>query len=178
MRYLTQELKKAIIDNNKESTATLKKVKKGIYLHVYTPSYNIYERRRNGIHTIKDGDTVIRPGKFTGTLYGRWISYYTCWKYTSNNEPCFFNEVKSYLIVDLSTYTNNYVARVEAALMSIVNQLFDNPNRYEKGSKSEYRLVNKGVAVSDDKILQFTSIINSQIENDMALEINNKLYKN
>jgi hypothetical protein len=62
--------------------------------------------------------------------------------------------------------------------MSIVNQLFDNPNRYEKGSKSEYRLVNKGVAVSDDKILQFTSIINSQIENDMALEINNKLYKN
>ena len=86
------------------------------------------------------------------------------------------NEVKSYLLVDLSNYNNDYVARVEAGLTSIIEIVIGETKRQENGSKSEYRLLNKEVKLTDVMIRKLTNIINCQIENDMALEVNKKLY--
>ena len=48
--------------------------------------------------------------------------------------------------------------------------------RQENGSKSEYRLLNNEVQLTDVMIRKLTNVINCQIENDMVLEVNKKIY--
>ena len=176
MRYITEELNKVIIDKCNDTKTNLNCIKKGIYLHVFQPSEDIYENRKNSKHKIQSNTVVFKPGKFTGGLYGRCVSYFKSWKYYSTDEFCMLNEVKTYLIVDLSKYNNDYVARVEAGLTSIIEKVIGQTERQEGGSKSEYRLLNNEVQFTDEMIKQLTHIVKIQIENDMALELNKSLY--
>jgi hypothetical protein len=176
MRYITEDLNKVILDKCNVTKTNLLGIKKGIYLHVFQPTEDIYENRKNKEHIIRSGAIVFKPGKFTSGLFGRCSSYYKSWKYKSTHEFCLLNEVKSYLLVDLSNYNNDYVARVEAGLTSIIEIVIGETKRQENGSKSEYRLLNKEVKLTDVMIRKLTNIINCQIENDMALEVNKKLY--
>ena len=48
--------------------------------------------------------------------------------------------------------------------------------RQENGSKSEYRLLDREVQLTDEMIKKLTDIIHCQIENDMSLEVNKVLY--
>jgi hypothetical protein len=176
MRYITEDLNKVILEKCNATKTNLADIKKGIYLHVFQPSEDIYENRKNRLHIIHSETIVFKPGKFTSGLFGRCHSYYKSWKYKSTNEFCLLNEVKSYLIVDLSNYNNDYVARVEAGLMSIIEQVIGETKRQENGSKSEYRLLNKEVQLTDEMIKKLTDIIHCQIENDMALEVNKEIY--
>ena len=61
MKYFTEDLKKAIIEGDKNSILKIKKIKKGIYIHVFRPTQDIYEYRKNGNHIIKSGAIVIKP---------------------------------------------------------------------------------------------------------------------
>jgi hypothetical protein len=177
MKYITEDLNKVIIDKCNYTKANLNCIKKGIYLHVFQPSEDIYENRKNKKHKIESNTVVLKPGKFTGGLFGRCTNYYKSWKYESTHEFCMLNEVKSYLVVDLSKFNNDYVARVEAGLTSIIEQVIGKTKRQENGSKSEYReLLNKEVQLTDEMLKKLTDIIHCQIKNDMALEINKALY--
>lgn len=176
MKYLTDDLKKAIIEDNKEAIKSLNEIKKGIYLHVFQPSKDVYEIRKSRNHIMKTGTTILKPGKFTNGLYGRFKGYSKCWKYQTTNELCFLHEVKSYLLVDLSEFENDYVARVEAGLISIIHYVVGKTEKYEKGSKSEYREL-KGINITHNMIENLTNIIKSQIKNDMNFDLNNIVYK-
>lgn len=176
MKYITGDLNKIILDKCDDTKTNLNGIQKGIYLHVFQPSENIYENRKNKEHIIFSDTIVFKPGKFTGGLFGRCNSYYKSWKYKSTNEYCMLNEVKTYLIVDLSSYNNDYVSRVEAGLTSIIEKVIGKTERQENGSKSEYRLLKKEVQLTDEMIKKLTHIVKSQIENDMTLELNKALY--
>lgn len=178
MIYLTDDLKKAIEEENKDSITFLKKIKKGIYIHIFNPKENVYEMRKNIPHIIESGTTVIKPGKFTGGLYGRTRGYTKCWKYQSTDGYCFLNEVKSYLIVDLSEFENDYVARIEAGLTSVICYVLgkESISSYEQGSKSEYRKLKKGMCISEEMVQKLSDIIKTQIKHDMDLDFN-KIYK-
>ena len=176
MRYITEDLNKVILDKCNATKTNLKGINKGIYLHVFHPSEDIYENRKNKEHVIHSDTIVFKPGKFTSGLFGRCTSYYKSWKYKSTHKFCLLNEVKSYLIVDLSKYNNDYVARVEAGLTSIIEQVIGKTERQENGSKSEYRLLDREVQLTDEMIKKLTDIIHCQIENDMSLEVNKLLY--
>lgn len=176
MRDITEELNKVIIGRCNNTKTDLNSIKRGIYLHVFQPSEEIYENRKNKEHIILSDTIVFKPGKFTGGLFGRCKSYYKSWKYKSTHEYCMLNEVKTYLIVDLSSYNNDYVSRVEAGLTSIIEKVIGKTERQENGSKSEYRLLNKEVQLTDEMIKKLTHIVKSQIENDMTLEVNKALY--
>ena len=101
MRYITEDLNKVILDKCNITKTNLSNIKKGIYLHVFQPTEDIYENRKNKEHIIRSGAIVFKPGKFTSGLFGRCSSYYKSWKYKSTHEFCLLNEVKSYLLVDL-----------------------------------------------------------------------------
>lgn len=178
MRYFTEELKKAIIEENRDAILSLKNINKGIYIHVFKPSQDVYETRKNGNHIIKSGTTVIKPGKFVSGLYGRARGYTKCWKYESNNDLCFLQEVKSYLLVDLSAFKNDYVARIEAGLTSAIQHTIGETFSYEKGSHSEYRILKEGNQITEEIIKKLSEVIHLQIDNDMCLNINFELYTN
>ena len=176
MRYFTEELRNAILEGNKEAVSSLKKIDKGIYIHVFQPKKDVYEARKNRNHVIKSGTIVIKPGKFVSGLFGRARGYTKCWKYESTNELCFFYEVKSYLLVDLSPFKNDYVARIEAGLTSAIHHTIGETFSYEKGSHSEYRIVKEGIQITDEMINKLSEVIRLQIEHDMSLNINVELY--
>ena len=176
MKFFTEDLRKAIIEGDKNSILKLKRIKKGIYIHVFRPTQDVYENRKNGNHIIKSGAIVIKPGKFSNGLFERASGYTKCWKYISTDDLCFFNEVKSYLLVDLSMYKNDYVARIEAGLTSVIKHVIGDVFRYEKGSRSEYSILNSNTQITDESIKKLSELICSQIEHDMCFKINYELY--
>lgn len=86
------------------------------------------------------------------------------------------NEVNTYLLVDLSNYTNEYVARIEGGLMGLISFLFNDLKRYEKGSKSEYRIINNNIQISSGVIEKLSNLIKKQLDNDFKLEEMKNIY--
>lgn len=153
-------------------------VLKGIYLHVFHPKRSIYEQRKSGKHIIESNSIVLKLGKFINGLDGRINGYRKTWKYLDTEELCFPKSVKSYLIADLSAFNNHYVSRMEATGRFLVDLLFDQPKRYEKGSKSEYRKVKEGVDVDELIIENLTDLLHQQIQHDLKLQINRLFLNN
>lgn len=178
MIYLTDYLQNAINEENQDSIKFLKKINKGIYIHIFNPNENVYEKRKNIPHIIECGTTVIKPGKFTSGLYERTRGYTKCWKYESNDGLSFLNEVKSYLLVDLSEFENDYVARIEAGLTSVILYVLGKESliSYERGSKSEYRKLKEGICFNEKLVQKLSDILKTQIKHDMKLNFN-KIYK-
>jgi len=175
MTNLTPLLKSAIIDGNKESILEAKAISSGIYMHVYTPTEDIYENRTNGTNDIVAGTVVIKPGKFSSNIYSRCKSYNSSWKLKSDDSLCFLRgQVNTYLIADLSAYSPSYAGRIEESLAPIRDNIFKDCIKYE-GSKSEYR---KLVDTSDliAKIEKFKSIVDKLIDHDMSFELNRDLF--
>lgn len=175
-KLITTEIKAALLNKDEDAIKYLKQIKKGIYLHIYKPSQNIYEKRTKREHIINANLTVIKPGKFTKGLLSRCKGYHQSWKYKSNDELCFLKEVNTYLLVDLSNYTNEYVARIEGGLMGLISYILNEDlNRYEKGSKSEYRIVNNN-QISTETIDKLSCLIKKQLDNDFELEEMKNIY--
>jgi hypothetical protein len=175
MKNLTPLLRSAIIDGNRESILVAKSIRSGIYLHVYAPTEDIYENRTSGTNDIVAGTVVIKPGKFSSSIYNRCKSYNSAWKLKSDDSPCFLHgQVTTYLIADLSAYSSSYAGRVEESLAPIRDSIFKDCIKYE-GSKSEYR---KLVDTSDLllKIKKFKNIVAEMIDHDMSLELNRNLF--
>lgn len=175
-KLITQEIKAALLNNDEEAIKYLRQIKKGIYLHIYKPSEIIYEQRAKKEHIINADLTVIKPGKFTKGLLSRCKGYHDSWKYKSNDELCFLNEVNTYLLIDLSNYTNEYVARIEGGLMGLISFVFNDLKRYEKGSKSEYRIINNNIQISAQIIEKLSNLIKIQLDNDFKLEEMKNIY--
>lgn len=128
------------INGDKEAQKRLKEIKQGVYLKVFRPHEELWERRRVGgeKHYMEAGSVVIKPGKFEGNLWGRCAQYDKSWFYSSSDKKAYQDNVTIYLMADL-TGTGDYAKMVENNYISIVEDHLD-VVKHEKGGSSEWRL--------------------------------------
>ena len=173
MINITQLLKEAI-NGNKESEKKLQSIGQGLYLMVFKPTQSIYEYRKNGKkHIIKAGTTVLKPGKCEGGIYKRTSDYNAVWKYESNDQPAFFDNVQIYLICDVTKTTNHYVRSLEHNYISIVKDVIKT-SKHEKSAGSEWMLSLE--EVTDNKINEIYQTLQEEILYDSLNESRSKRY--
>lgn len=176
MINITQLLKEAI-NGNKESEKKLQSIGQGLYLMVFKPTQSIYEYRKNGKkHIIKAGTTVLKPGKFESSstnLYKRTSSYNKVWKYESNDQPAFLENVEVYLMCDTSYTVNQYTGLLEQNYLNIVKDVIKT-SKHEKSASSEWMLCLE--EVTESKINEIYQTLQEEILYDSLNESRSKRY--
>ena len=114
--------------------------KGGLYIHLIQPKRKIEEPGK----IIEPGMSVVKPGKFNGSLNGRMKDYYSpkYWHFTDTKEPAFKLSVTiSHLILDAQDFPVEQrwlIAGLEVKLFELVKEKFNVIGKIGKGN-SEYR---------------------------------------
>lgn len=112
----------------------------GLYIHLIQPKRRIEEPGK----IIEAGMSVIKPGKFNGSLSGRMKDYHSSkyWHFADTNEPAFkLSVTKSFLILDAHELPLEHrwlITGLEDKLIELVQDKFNIIRKVGKG-KSEYR---------------------------------------
>lgn len=113
--------------------------KGGLYIHLIQPKCKIEEPGK----VIEAGMSVIKPGKFTGSLKGRMKSYLAprYWHYEDGSAAFQSETTRSWLLFDATTLPREHrwlIAGLEDKLLQLLEEHFEVLGKIGKG-KSEYR---------------------------------------
>ena len=176
MKDITKIIKLAF-EGNKESIKYLQSIEKGLYIMVFKPSEAIYEIRKNPNkpHIIEGNTIVIKPGKFENGFFSRirgGNGYNEVWKYKSNHEKAFLDNVKVYMMCDLTNSINKYVRVAEINFITIVKEILK-VVKQEK-SASEWLLSTEDVSEKD--IIKIHKVLEEDIKHDCLSESKSKRF--
>ena len=151
-----------------------------IYLIIFKPQDNIYEKRRpnthpDRIHEINGGEVVFKPGKSNTSLESRLLSSYSKhWKYHYEEYPpigekrtysdCFRYQTEIFVLHVQDDLDEELLRLLENETIVILNETL-NVVRQENGSRSEYYLSCDNNQISIQNISIIKNTLDQFIEN-------------
>jgi hypothetical protein len=138
----------------------------GLYLHLIQPKRRISEPGK----TISPNMSVVKPGKFNGSLNGRMRTYRSSsyWTFDDSGEPAFEDSATiSYLILNGENIPPEFrwlITGLEHRLIELIQERFNVIQKIGRG-KSEYREIEfTSIEDYNNTVRQISDEINRLVE--------------